>query len=165
MGVEAYISFKGDKQGTFRGNTRQNGTHPWKSSVLAAWFEFGVQTPVDFINGSYATGRRRHQPISIRKEVDPASPQLFQALVTNETLSSVIEITKAGKVGKPNYTLNLTGGHVLGIKHLPTTPKGTNHLQGHDKWEEEEISLTFREIVVTWNDGGIGMKDDWTSKT
>ena len=160
MALNAYISFKGEKQGAFRGSTRRNGTHPWKSSVLAASFDYGMQTPVDFIKGSYATGMRRHQPITVRKEVDAASPQLLQACCTNETLSSVIEFVKADKVGKPNYILNLTGGRVLGIKHLPTTPKGTKHLQ--DKWDEEEISFAFQKIAVTWNDGGISMKDDWT---
>jgi type VI secretion system secreted protein Hcp len=159
MAVNAYMSFTGQKQGVFKGNIKSKGSHAGKSIVFG--LSYGVQAPRDIATGM-ASGKRRHQPITIRKEVDAASPQLLRALVNNETLNAKLEIFKAGNGSlKPNYILELTGGHINSIKDVAPAAKGSTHSEGRDTYEQEEISFTFQMIDVTWNDGGITMHDDW----
>jgi type VI secretion system secreted protein Hcp len=165
MAFNAYVSFKGEKQGTFKGSGRTKGNHAGKSVLTGACFgfSFSVQSPRDSIAGQ-PVGKRRHQPITIRKEVDAASPQLFSAVASREILAATIEIFEAG-TGRltPNYTAELSGGVISGIKRVPPAIKGQTHSGGQRTFEQEEISFTFQMIDVTWNDGGITMHDDWLS--
>jgi type VI secretion system secreted protein Hcp len=165
MAFKAYASFKGEKQGTLKGSGRTKGTNAGKSVLTGAWFgfSFGVQAPKDSIVGM-ATGKRRHQPVTIRKEVDAASPQLFAAFASKEPLACKIDLFKAG-TGRltPNYTMELSGGVISSIKRVPPATTGQTHSAGGRTFEQEEISFTFQMIDVTWNDGGITMHDDWLS--
>jgi len=163
MAFQAYMSFKGEKQGTFKGNSRSKGNHTGKSVLTGAWFGFSVQSPRDSITGQ-PVGRRRHQPFTIRKEVDAASPQLFSACTTREILGATIEIFKAdtGRL-TPNYTIQLSGGVINSFKRVVPSAARQTRSSGRNTFEQEEISFTFQMIDVTWNDGGISMHDDWLS--
>jgi len=163
MAFNSYVSFKGEKQGAFKGTGRSKGNHTGKSVLLGAWFTLGVQSPKDSIAG-LPVGKRRHQPITIRKEVDPASPQLFTAFTSRESLAAKIEIFQAGTGHlTPNYTAELSGGVITRIKRIPPSTTGRTHPKGRDTSELEEISFAFEMIDVTWNEGGKTMHDDWLS--
>jgi len=107
MAVNAFVTFEGQKQGKLR-RSNGKGNHAGKSLVFA--WALGLQSPWDCTTGM-PSGTRRHQPITIRKEVDLGTPQLFNALIAKEILDAKIEHFKLGKADqRPNYILKLTGG-------------------------------------------------------
>jgi type VI protein secretion system component Hcp len=72
-------------------------------------------------SGSGSTsGNRQHQPVVITKELDPASPKLFQMLVSNELLKSVhIWFSRVGPGNTHEWhTLKLTNASVVNIEHV-----------------------------------------------
>jgi type VI secretion system secreted protein Hcp len=81
-----YVSIKGMKQGPFKGEVLQKG---FEGKIAGLKFHYDVLSPRDPATGM-ATGKRQHKPVMITKEWGAASPQLFQALVTNEVLSEVV---------------------------------------------------------------------------
>jgi type VI secretion system secreted protein Hcp len=160
MAVNAYLTIKGTKQGGFKGSTRAKGVHAGKSILLAACYGNFI-TPTTSITGCPA-GKRRHQPLTIRKEVDAASPMFFLALVGKETMNGKIELVNADRGSQaPSQIIELSGGLVSSINRVPPATKGQTHSEGRDKFEQEELKFTFQTIDVTWNDGGITMHDDW----
>jgi type VI secretion system secreted protein Hcp len=165
MALKAYASFKGVKQGTFKGGGRSKGLQSGKTVLTGAWFgfSFGVHAPKDSIV-YLPGGKRRHQSITIRKEADAASPQLSAAFTSNEPLDCKIELFKAdGGRLTPNYVAELSGGVISSIKRVPPSTTGQTHSEGQNTFEQEEISFSFQMIDITWNDGRITTHDDWLS--
>jgi type VI secretion system secreted protein Hcp len=92
-----------------------------------------------------ATGKRQWKPFTIVKEVDSASPKLFQALKQNEVLNVKIEFSAGGKAPR---TIELQGAT---IANLHTVRQGV-----------EEIEFRYEKIVVTHQNGQKSYSDDWT---
>lgn len=117
MAFDAYVSFKGAKQGQLKGESiKSNRKDKWVA-VLA--FGMGVESPLDSTTG-HATGKRKHSRIVITKEWGAASPQIWQALVTNEILSSVeIQITQGNGSGKETvyHTITLTNAQIVSFRN------------------------------------------------
>jgi type VI secretion system secreted protein Hcp len=133
--VDAYMTVKGAKQGSIKGD---------RMSETIRLVRVVRNTPMAT---GMATGRRMHSTITITKEVDAASPKLFQASTSNETLSEVV-ITFEGASGgaKTAQRIVLTNATILSIRKA-----GRN----------EEITLDYQSIEVTWTDGGKTATDDW----
>ena len=135
------MSFKGQKQGAFTGNSHLKGIHAGKSILLAASYGDSI-SPRTSITGCYI-GKRRHQPVTIMKQVDAASPQLLAAHLSKESLTGKIELVNAGRGSQiPGHTIELTGGYVSSIRRVPPVRKGQTHLEGRDTTEVEEISFS-----------------------
>lgn len=81
-----YVAIKGTKQGQFKGEAPQPNL---VDKIMAHKFLYEVSSPRDIASGQ-ASGKRQHKPMVIVKEWGAASPQLFQALVTNELLPEVL---------------------------------------------------------------------------
>lgn len=149
VGIAA--TFEGTKQGGFKGEAGRSG-----SPVLS--FAYEVSSPRDVATGQ-ASGKRQHKPIVITKEWGPASPQLFQACVTNEVLKSVVlnfSRTNASGEEEVYYTIKLTNATVSGIRQYTPDPQkslGTVPL--------EEVSFTFQKIEMESVDGKTVAMDDW----
>ncbi len=131
--VDAYMTVKGVKQGSIKGNGMS------ESIQL-------VSVVRDAASGM-STGRRTHSTITITKEVDAASPKLTAALSSNETLSEVV-ITFVGASGgaKTAQKIVLTNATILSIRKAGG---------------KEQIKLDYQAIEVTWTDGGKTATDDW----
>src|ERR1043165_4020450 len=86
MALNAYLTLKGQKQGNINGSVTQKG-HENQIMVIAVSHE--VVSPRDAASG-LPTGKRQHKPLVITKEIDKATPLLYKALVTNETLTSFV---------------------------------------------------------------------------
>jgi type VI secretion system secreted protein Hcp len=81
-------------------------------------FQFGVQSPRDIASGQ-ASGKRQHQSISIVKEWGASTPQLFQALVSNEVLDSVvIRLIEHNHHKRVSHTIHLSNAHVSEMRHI-----------------------------------------------
>jgi type VI secretion system secreted protein Hcp len=90
-------------------------------------------------------GKRRHEPIVIRKEIDAASPRLFRALATNEVFPSVVFEFHGG-------TYSLQKALVTSVHHVTAG--------GH---ELEEVSFTYQKIEWTLTKGGKSFTDEWSA--
>ena len=126
--------------------------------------EHEIVSPRDPASG-LPTGKRQHKPFVITKEVDKASPVLYQVLVTNENLTTVelkVFRTDPAGGGKPLhvYTVKLTNASIASIRHWkPSTKDPATIANGFAEYEE--ISFTYQKIEWTWVDGGITASDDW----
>ena len=151
---EFYITINGQKQGQFKGEGRQN-------QIVGVGFQYEVTSPRDAATGQ-ATGRRMHKPVVITKEWDAASPQLFQALVTNENLPHVdLQFVRTAPDGREEafYTIKLTNATITSIRqYTGVLPGATNAADIH---QLEEVSFTFQKIEVESTIGKTMATDDW----
>lgn len=137
-----YISIKGMKQGPFKGEILQEGIKGGRFAGLK--FSFDAMSPHGPTSGM-ATGKFQHTPVTITKEWGGASPQLFQALVTNEVLLEII-IDFFGVNPEGNmvlsHSIRLTNASVANISHStePIATGGVHHF--------ENVSFLFQKIEL-----------------
>jgi len=158
MAYEAYMIIEGTKQGKLKGESVRTA-HKDKIPILG--FEYEVAAPRDLASGQ-ASGKRQHKPVKVIKEWGASSPQLFQAVTTNEVLKSVtFEFYRTTPEGKEDqhYSIKLTNATVSG--HRKFIDKSVKHSDGHDVHELEEISFTFQKIDVESKWGKSMATDDW----
>ncbi len=143
-----YVTIEGAKQGQFKGEGSRN-----KIEGLKLFYE--VSSPHDPATGQ-ASGKRQHKAVTITKEWGAATPQLFQALVTNEALKSVLfEFIRTTPQGQDEvyYTVKLTNASVSHLKQY-TDESGA---------ELEDVSFTFQRIEIDHRPGRTSASDDWRS--
>jgi type VI secretion system secreted protein Hcp len=150
----AYISIKGQKQGQFAGDgsNKQN-----KDRILIASFSFSEESPRDAASGQ-ASGKRQYHPIVIRKYWGEASPQVYQALTSNEVLTQVlIEFITTDPQGKEvvDHSFNLTNATISAVREFTEILPPTLEVK-----ELEEISFTFQKIEIK-DKSGKTFTDDW----
>jgi type VI secretion system secreted protein Hcp len=153
----AYISIKGKKQGQFAGDgsNKQN-----KNRILITSFSFSVESPHDASTGQ-ASGKRQYQPIVIRKYWGEASPQVYQALVTNEVLTQVlVEFVTTDPQGKEvvDHSFTLTNATISQVKEFTESTPPTTEVK-----DLEEISFTFQKIEIK-DKSGKTFTDDWEAR-
>ena len=151
------VALKGKKQGQLQGE----GAHAGKHQFAALALDYQVQSPRDRATGQPA-GKRQHSPLAIVKEWGAATPQIFQALVTNEVLESVeIDCYGRSKEGKETlvHKLKLTNASVASIRQ-----SGGAQLRPGDPAELETVAFVFEKIEQTSLPGGVVASDDWSSR-
>ena len=79
MAIQIYATFKGVKQGDFRGDSTEKGR---EGMIVGVGFSYGVISPRDTTSG-LPTGKRQEQPIVFTKEWSVCSPQFYTAAYTN----------------------------------------------------------------------------------
>ena len=105
-----------------------------------------------------AAGKRMHSPVIFTKQWGAASPQLFQAAVTNEVLKSVLfEFLATDKAGKEHVfeTVKLTNATVSDLRRSldEHTAEGARGI--------DQVALVFQKIEIADNDGKTAAGDDW----
>jgi type VI secretion system secreted protein Hcp len=123
------------------------------------------QIASEFSSAGQPIGRRRHDPIVIVKEVDSASPLLWQALCTNEVLQSadLSFVRPTGTGGKEVVVERVTLTNAVISKVQRYTPKLQGNRSQHDTNELEEVELTFTKIDVGNVLGKKSASDDWSA--
>ena len=159
MAIQAYVKVKGAKQGQFKGGGVQKAASGAGIPVLR--FASAATAARDLSSGT-ATGKRHWQPVRMTKQWDAASPQLLQALTTNEQLPSVVfEFFRPDTAGKEqlHYRITLQNAFVASISSSLdlTGPTGAAYA-GH---ELEEVEFTFQSILVEDVVGKTTASDDW----
>ncbi|MCA1692827.1 MAG: type VI secretion system tube protein Hcp [Actinobacteria bacterium] len=157
MALNAYLTLKGQRQGVIKGSVTQKGR---EGTILVRGASHEIVSPRDPASGQ-ATGKRVHKPFVITKEVDRATPLLYQALVTNEVfLEWTLRLTRATlqSTEQQHYTVKLLNASIASISfRLPD-----NQVPDLARVVEyEEISFVYPKIEWTWSDGGITAIDDW----
>lgn len=159
----AYLTLKGQKQGTINGGVTQKGH---ENSILVHSFSNEILSPRDPTSG-LPTGKRQHNPIYILKEIDKSSPLLWSALVSNENLVSwelqlwtTIAVGAAAGQEKMIYKIDLTNASIASIREYMAdntdATKASLPLL-------EEVTFIYQKIQWTWTDGGLTASDDWSS--
>jgi type VI secretion system secreted protein Hcp len=170
MAYEFYISIEGQKQGKFKGESGRrapsgegtdNGRGLGRDKIAGVRFVSEASSPRDVATGQ-ASGKRTHKPILITKEWGAASPQLFQALVTNENLKSVLfEFVKTNAQGEEEiyHTIKLTNAAVSNIKSYLDLTDTTG--DPYDAHELEDVSFVFQKIEMENKEGKTQAVDSW----
>ena len=156
MAFEAYATVTGKKQGQFKGES----TDPKQSDLIPILaFQNHVSFSTDPATGA-ATGKSQHTPIVITKQWGAASPQFYEALLTNESLSTVsftFDSPTSKGVEMTFFTIVLTNALVCGIRqYVGSSPGLTDQANAL-----EDISLTYQKIEITDTIAKTSAVDNW----
>ena len=166
------VSIKGTKQGQFKGESPRQSA---QDKVEALSFSFEVASPRDAATG-LASGKRTYKPLQITKQIGASSPQLFQALTTNEVLKTVtLEFMKTNPSGEEYvyYTIKLTNATIASLRQHTAGDDGTGGTGGTggsksasaaDTLQLEDVSFSFQKIEIESKDGKTMAVDDWHAK-
>jgi len=161
------VTIKGQKQGAFKGEGTSNAT---RNAIEGLGFAYDLKSPRDVSTGQ-PTGKRQHSPIRIVKGWGAATPQIFQALVTNEVLTTVkLEFRKTNANGEEAvyYTITLADASVSEIRQFSregTDSFSTGNRAPAEPHELEEVSFTFQKITVENNAAKTMAEDDFKGST
>jgi type VI secretion system secreted protein Hcp len=161
----AYVKIEGKTQGTFKGEaTRVAGTN----YIAVVRYNYEVTSPHDSATGQ-PTGRRQHMAVVITKALDATSPQIFQALATNEVLTQVtIEFLTSTVDGKEitYYTVTLKNATISDIhQHMNQTQATAASGSPVSTEPMEDVSFTFQDMTVASNVGQTTATDSWAAST
>ena len=159
----AYMTVTGVTEGAFLGDKGKP-----KNVIEVRGLSTNVSTPFDLATGQMS-GRRQHQPFTVTKNVGPSSPQLFQAAVNGETLTSVVinllrAATGAGGAGKegPYFRITLTNVFISSLSTYSSDTE-SSHLQAFGLGELEDIDFVFEKITITDLDANSTGIDYWNN--
>jgi type VI secretion system secreted protein Hcp len=159
MAVQIYASFKGVRQGDFKGESTQKGR---EGMIPGVAFSYGVLVLRDTTSG-LPTGKQQHQPIVFTKQWGVSSPQFYTAAYTNEVLSAVVfnfYVTGPTGIQQLDHTVKLTNATIISVNQSIHLPQSGGPVI--DSRELQEISLTFQKIDITSIPGGTEAMDDWS---
>ena len=135
-GERITVTIEGAKQGVFKGDR--------SGKIGATAFTLESKSSADAASGR-VSGKVQNLPLTITKDVDAASPQIFQALCANEPLKGVtIEAYAIGPDGKEvvAQTVRLTNAAVTGLRQYVDDAGGSIPSAG----PREEVSFTYQSI-------------------
>lgn len=148
MANRFYVTIRGSKQGQFKG---QDTHGPQGNKIAGLAFRYEVTSPHDA--QGLTTGQTRHQSVLLVKEWDAASPQIYQAIVENESIPEInFEFLKTTPAGLDSiyYTIKLTNASIVNVlMHVDAPTPGAPG----DTRELEEISFVFQRIEIQSVDG------------
>ena len=161
MASTFFVTIEGAKQGVFKGESQGERS---KDKISGYAFSYAVTSPRDAATGQ-ASGKRQYSPVTFVKEWGAASPQLFQAAVTNEVLKSVLfEFVHTTAEGEEEVfeTVKLTNATVSHIKDSFDGRNGGGGAGNHGPSGPtmEEVALTFQKIEIENKPGKTMAVDD-----
>ena len=157
MALNAYLKAKGQKSGDLHGSVTQKGR---ENSIMVIAWSHEIISPRDPATG-LPTGKRMHKPFIIVKEVDKATPLLYNVLVNNENVTTwEMQCWRPSATGAEVqfYTVKLVNANIASIH---ARMENNKHPDLMKYAEYEEIAFTYQKIEWHWNDGGIQAVDDW----
>jgi type VI secretion system secreted protein Hcp len=165
MAMMAYAYLKGQKTGQIKGSVIQKGR---EDSIAVIAVSHSIVSPRDPQSG-LPTGQRMHKPFVFTKELDKATPLLYNVLCTNENLSEAVfkfwtpQIRATSGVGSEvqHFTIKLTNANIAAIDFRMANIRHPDLVKFS---EYEEIALTYEGIEWTWTDGGIMAHDSWVAR-
>jgi len=153
------MTLTGENQGAIKGSWTMAGR---EDTILVEAFNHQVSMPRDPQTG-LASGKRRHEPMSVVKFYDKSSPLLYQALCTGEHFKDVtLKWYRIASTGQEEhyFTTLLEDAILVAIRpFMPNALDKETEQYGH----MEECSFTYRRITWTFEDGGVTATDDWST--
>lgn len=132
-----------------------------EGTMLIYQLDHKIHIPRDPQTG-LATGKRIHSPLKIVKEIDQASPLIYQALVQGKKVEAELlfyRVSPAGDGTEEHYfTIKIENGIVVEVKpYYPMAFLKENEPYRH----MEEVSFTYSKITWTHHAEGTESEDDW----
>lgn len=157
MPMPAHLTCTGNNQGAIEGSCEMEGR---EGTMLVQAFNHEVFIPRDPQSG-LPTGKRVHNPFSVVKVYDKASPLLYQALCTGERFSDVtVKWYRIDPTGAEEhyFTHKLSNAILVSIKpYMPNCLDPATESFSH----MEELAWTYESITWTWEPDGIESEDSW----
>lgn len=132
-----------------------------EGSIELRDFHHSLTLPTDPMTGR-VTGTRQHSPFQFTKEIDSASPYLFKAAATGQTLQTAefrfYHIDYAGQEVE-YYRITLEKVKVISVSpmmHDTRDCPGTGHM--------EEVALNYEKITHLYKDGNLLAHDSWNER-
>lgn len=149
-----HVLITGETSGEIRGDNADG-------SIAGLAFEHSIISPRDAASG-LPTGKRQHKPLTIVKAIDNSTPRLYQSLVANENLKTVVikfyRPIVAGENPVLYYTVTLTNASISSLRNWKPN---TRDLSADRAGDLEEVSFVYQKITWTFAEGHISASDDW----
>jgi type VI secretion system secreted protein Hcp len=148
-----FCKIEGQKQGIIRGDNTVKGL---EDSIPVLSLASGVLAPFDPASGQ-STGKRQHEPLTIVKNLDKASPLLFLAAVTNENLKQVdcvLYRTSPTGESQPFFRILLANARIV-----ESDIAGNGLL---NQGLRQTLRITFQKITLEDIPGKTVAEDDWS---
>lgn len=165
MAYEFYMFVEGTKQGALKGESLKD---KWKDKCTGISFSHEVKSPRDAATG-LPSGKRQHSPLCIVKEWGASSPQLMQALCTNEILKKVtfefIHTTAEG-VEEVYFVITLTNATIARVVRTTGGANSEGSAKVTTQWdtmELESIEFTYQKIEWEHKPASTMAGDDWVA--
>ena len=158
--VTFYVTIHAAKQGNLKGQTT-NPAH--QGQIQGLQFVAQFSAPKDMATGA-ASGKRQYSPITITKQWDASSPQLYDAASSNEVLTLVeFDFVRTGANGQENVfeTIKLTDATISSMKDYILTPPATAAGLQPNAQPLEDVAFTFQKIEISNNEGKTTAIDSW----
>ena len=157
MPMPAHLYLTGKSQGKIDGSCEISGR---EGSILIQKVDHRIAIPRSPQTGQ-PTGKRVHNPLTVVKFFDKASPKLYQALSSGESFSDIhidwYRITEEG-TEEHYFTTKLEDAIIVSINaFMPQCLE----IQFEQFQHMEEVAFTYRKIIWTWEVDGIESEDDW----
>lgn len=156
MPIPGHLSITGEQQGAIEGSCDLEGR---EGTILVQAFHHLVDVPSD--ERGIPSGRRAHRPATITKEIDKATPKLYQALCTGEKLSEIrLDWYRLDQMGSQElyFSTRFEGALVTSIKPwVPNVLMPANAALRH----MEDMSFTYEKVIWSWEPDGIEFEDVW----
>lgn len=136
--ARVYAKVTARTQGVIAGDSTARGHEHW---IAGTGFDYEVVSPRDVATGQ-PSGKRQHRPVTLTAQWSAASPLLFQALVTNEVLTSVVFEFPAARADGAEVIaerITLTNASISDFRH-GLDPTAGNRV--------DRISFTFQKITI-----------------
>lgn len=162
MALAATLRIRAQQQGSIRGSLTQKGREGL-IAVLESSHEVAVSS--DPVTG-LANGRAQHRPFVVVKEIDQATPALYQAMLNRELLTEfelhywVRGSARAGRAGSETmrYRVRLTNAHIESMRFVQADVLDPA-LEAFP--EAEELSVSYQHIEWAWTDPPSVASADW----
>lgn len=158
MAVPVHVFLTDDGGAVIRGASDVEGR---EGSIELHSLHHNLTIPTDPMTGK-VTGTRQHSPFQFIKEIDSASPYIFKAVATGQTLQSAefcfYHINYAGQEVE-YYRITLEKVKVISVSpvmHDTRGCPGTGHM--------EEVALNYEKISHLYKDGNLLAHDAWNER-
>lgn len=153
-----YVSIKGATQGDINGDVQQEG----REDTIRGYSFSNSTTIPRHVDTGQPSGTRTHHPVTFSKHVDAASPLLWQAMTTGESLEEVVfDFYKIDPRGENTnyYSVTLRNAIIVQMSTELADTAGAVGTQAEDI--REHLHLTYQEIEWEHKDAGTMTSDSW----
>ena len=153
MPLPAYMKLQG-----IEGGSKVQGR---EGTCEVLGFHHEVYMPTDRKDGT-STGTRIHKGLSVIKNFDKASPDLYKRLCNGQTVPSVeiwwYKIEDDG-TEKKYFVHKMTNARIISMRpYMPDIDNPSNEQYKH----MEEVTFRYDKIQWEFTEGGMMFEDSWT---
>lgn len=157
MPMTSHMEVTGKNQGKIDGSCDMDGR---ENTILVYGLDHKVYIPRDPQSG-LPSGKRIHGPLTVEKEIDKASPLLYQALCTGEQLSNVtIKKYRIDPTGAEEHYFTITLEDAIIVDMSPYMPLA--FLTENEPYRHmEKVSFTYSKIKWKHEVDSKESEDSW----